>query len=334
VEKLFLIDGSSMLATNFFGTIRDPKYFKKGDTSSLMKTSDGIFTNGVFSMTKELLKLISKYEPSHIAVAWDISRNTFRKSMYPAYKGHRDETKPELSSQFKIMQLLLKEMNVPQFSVENYEADDIIGTFAKKFEKEKQVIIFTKDQDALQLITEKTHVWLKTSQVPQWAQRTGKQQDIGFPYNTFEFTPENFKLIYGITPLQMIDKKALEGDTSDNIPGVAGIGKKTVDILLTHFSNVEELYQKIEGLTPEQEKHMKEYFKEIGINRSPLPHLLKESTAELVGKKAAILSKKLATIETNVPSLINTSLHELKLNLNTTNMKKAFKRLEFYSLLS
>jgi len=225
-------------------------------------------------------------------------------------------------------------MNVPQFSVENYEADDIIGTFAKKFEKEKQVIIFTKDQDALQLITEKTHVWLKTSQVPQWAQRTGKQQDIGFPYNTFEFTPENFKLIYGITPLQMIDKKALEGDTSDNIPGVAGIGKKTVDILLTHFSNVEELYQKIEGLTPEQEKHMKEYFKEIGINRSPLPHLLKESTAELVGKKAAILSKKLATIETNVPSLINTSLHELKLNLNTTNMKKAFKRLEFYSLLS
>ncbi|PGK51099.1 5'-3' exonuclease [Priestia megaterium] len=335
MEKLFLIDGSSMLATNFFGTIRDPNYFKTGETSSLMKTKDGVFTNGVFSMTKELLKIISVYGPSHLAVAWDISRNTFRKSMFPEYKGHRDETKPELSSQFKVMQLLLEEMNIPQFSVENYEADDIIGTFSRKFQDEIEVVIFTKDQDALQLITNKTHVWLKTSNVTQWAQQMGKTKpDTSFPYNTFKFTPENFKLIYGIAPEQMIDKKALEGDSSDNIPGVAGIGKKTVDILLAHFSTIEELYNKIEGLTDEQEKDMKAYFKKIGITRSPLPNLLKESTANLVGKKAAFLSKKLATIETDIPELKPIPKHNLKLSINEDGMKKSFQRLEFYSLLS
>lgn len=295
-KKLLLIDGSSMLATSFFGNL-NPMYLKTGDTSKLMQTRDGRFTNGVYTMSKILLNLLEKQKPDYIAVAWDISRNTFRREMYTEYKGTRSETKPELGNQFPLMQEVLDAMNVPQFKVDGFEADDIIGTFSKRFENELPVYILTKDQDSLQLITEKTRVWLGTSKAKEMYESRGiDSKTLPIPDGHFEFTTLTFEEEYGVKPIQMIDKKAIEGDSSDNIPGVKGVGPTSVVPLLKEYGTVEAIYDVIEN-TPENE--LNEFFKtELGIKRSPIGNLLKKSNQEIAEAIYSLLeqdySKKLA----------------------------------------
>lgn len=398
-KKLILIDGSSLLSTSFFGNV--PKsYYMTGDTSNLMQTSDGRFTNGVFTMSKILLNVIKKQKPTHMAIAWDISRQTFRREKYADYKGHRKETKPELGSQFGIAQALFASIGIQNVKLENFEADDIIGTFAKKFEEEIPVYIMTKDQDSLQLITEKTRVWLNTSKAKELYEERGLDpKTILVPDGSFEFTPLTFKEEYGLNPIQIIDLKALEGDSSDNIPGVKGVGKESVTKLLQEYETVENLYAQIEGLNEKEEEELKQFFKEsLGISRSPIANLLKRPNSEiaseienlltneldkvskkmilnvfkevddkefkekvkvlsktadsdfkedaiqlldelktfpdeLVGKKAAFLSKDLATIKTDIEAYNDLQLDELILSIDQAKMKKEFEALEFKSLI-
>ena len=336
MNKLLLIDGSSLLSTSFFGNL-PATYFKARTEEEkaqalkkVLKTSTGVFTNGVFTMTKALLNLMDKQEPTHLVVAWDVSRNTFRRKAYEGYKANRGVTAPELSAQFTVMQELLDAMKIPQFMFEEYEADDIIGTFAKQFEQSIPTYILTKDQDALQLVSEYTRLWLMTSKAKEMYKELGiETKGLNIPDNVFEYTPIYVEEFYGVRPVQIIDKKALEGDSSDNIPGVKGVGPKAVGPLLNEFGTVEEIYDYIEN-TPEKEA--KEFFKELGI-RSPLAALLKEDENELVGKRAAYLSKELATINTQIEELFNVQIADLELNVDFEAMLLKFKELEFKSLV-
>jgi 5'-3' exonuclease len=340
MKRLILIDGSSMLSTCFYGNLPKDYYFAKTEEDrqkvlpKIMQNSKGVYTNGVYTMCKILLNIIKNYKPSHMSVAWDISRNTFRRDEYAEYKAHRDEMRPELGSQFAIMQKVLESMNICQYMHQNFEADDIIGTLAKRFEEEIPTTILTKDQDALQLVSDNTRVWLVTSKNKEMYEQLGLNvKELPIPDNVFEFTPVYIEEFYGLRPIQIVDKKALEGDKSDNIPGVKGVGEKAVVPLLQEFGTIEALYDKIENMDKEEEKEFKELLKSLGISRSPLAYLLKESDSELVGKKAAILSKRLATIDTKISDFDNTGIDELEININREGMLSVFEELEFKSLI-
>lgn len=341
MKKLILIDGSSLLTTSFFGNVPREFYGLKtaADRDALLRkkslqTSSGVFTNGVLPMTRILLNVLSAQKPTHFAVAWDVSRNTFRRRLYTDYKGHREEALPTLGQQYGTMQSLLGAMNIAQFWFDDYEADDIIGTLAKQFEVDMPVYILTKDQDALQLVTDRTRVWLMTAKAADMYKERGcKAKDLNVPDGVFEYTPVTFEEEYQLKPIQMIDKKALEGDSSDNIPGVKGVGEKAAVPLLQEFGTIENLYHFIEEMSATDEAEFKALMKSLGISRSPLSPLLKESDEELCGKAAASLSKALATIHTEIEALSSIRDEDLCFRLNLEGAIEKFKELEFSSLL-
>jgi DNA polymerase-1 len=320
MRKLIIIDGSSLLSTYFFATVPNEYYRAKTQEERrfilprIMQTSTGIFTNGVFAMCKSLIKLVEQQKPSHIAVCWDISRNTFRRQMYPEYKANRAETAPELKSQYILMQEILTKAGIAQFMDENLEADDFIGSLAKQFESELPVFILTKDQDALQLVSNRTRLWLITSKAGDLKQVF--KQD-GTPDGTFEFTPDLVHSVYGVWPQQIIDKKALEGDASDNIPGVRGVGEKVAVPLLQEYGSVENIY---EALTDPES--FKSTCKDLGIRA-----LIKSLTE---GKNSAYLSKNLAKIKIFA---LDNSLSDLTCNINYDALNAKFRELEFKSLV-
>ncbi|GEO25986.1 hypothetical protein AAC03nite_17710 [Alicyclobacillus acidoterrestris] len=339
--KLVLIDGSSLLTTSFFGNVPRDYYQLKSQEEreaylrkKALCTESGIYTNAVYPMTRILLNLVERQKPTHLAVAWDVSRNTFRRELYPDYKGHREDALPILGQQYGTMQSLLSAMNIAQFWFDDYEADDIIGTLARKFEKDMPVYIYTKDQDALQLISEGTRVWLLTSKAEALYKSRGLNvKELAVPDGTFEYTTVTFEEEYGLKPWQMVDKKALEGDSSDNIPGVKGVGEKAAVPLLREFGKIEDLYDYIEDMCPEHESEVKRLFKELGIARSPLVYLTKESDTELVGKRAAVLSKALATIRTDIEALATVDAASLEVRIDYAQAREKFVELEFSSLL-
>jgi len=278
-----------------------------------------------------MLNIIKKQQPKYLVGAWDLTRETFRKRLYEPYKGTRKQIREELSTQFQLSQEVLNEIGIAQFAFMEYEADDILGTLARKFSGEVAVNIMTKDQDALQLVDENTRVWLITSKAGDMYAEVGvNPKELNIPGGVFEFTPDYMETFYGLKPIQIIDKKAIEGDTSDNIPGVKGVGEKAVVPLLQEFETVEGIYDFIENSS---EGEIKEMFKLLGIKRSPLSYLIKESDTELVGKKSAMLSKTLATIKCDIPELQEVTLDSLQLNINEEGMRDVFTRLEFTSLL-
>ncbi|MFB5189676.1 5'-3' exonuclease [Alicyclobacillus fastidiosus] len=339
--KLILIDGSSLLTTSFFGNVPRDYYQLRSQEEreaylrkKALRTEVGIYTNAVYPMTRILLNLIERQKPTHLAVAWDVSRNTFRRQLYSDYKGHREDALPILGEQYGTMQALLETMNISQFWFEDYEADDILGTLARKFEQDMPVYIYTKDQDALQLISRGTRVWLLTSKADALYQSRGLEvKQLSVPDGTFEYTTVTFEEEYGLEPWQMIDKKALEGDSSDNIPGVKGVGEKASVPLLREFGTIDNLYEYIEDLYPAHESELKQMFKDLGIARSPLSYLLKESETELVGKRAALLSKDLATIRTDLQELALVDAAQLELKIDYAQTREKFLELEFNSLL-
>lgn len=316
---LIIIDGSSLLSIAFYGTV--PTGYHQAKTPEekarilpeLMQTSKGVYTNAVYSMCRTLLYLIEDQQPTHFAVAWDVGRNTFRKAIYPAYKANRPEKPEELKSQFILMQEVLRCAGVKQFMHRFFEADDFLGSLASKFESQIPVRVLTKDQDALQLVTEKTHVWLITSR----AFELKKKYPQDSPDGSFEFSPDLVKEVYGITPEQIIEWKALAGDSSDNIPGIKGIGDKVAIPLLQEYGNLKAIFNAVKDETP-----FRGTCKRLGI-RAPIKKLRD-------GQEDAFLSKKLATIHHPV---INAELDDLILDVDKESLSKKLAELEFVSLV-
>lgn len=339
---LLIIDGSSLLSTQYYGNLPREIMFAKTEEErekfyhKIMQTSTGVYTNGVYGFIRTLIKVIKEQKPTHIAVTWDISRNTFRREIDSEYKGTRGETPKPLSMQFNLCQEILKDMNIPQFMDEKYEADDFSGTLSTKFEGEIPVKIITKDNDYLQLVTENTNLWLMYTTQDKADALYNKfkvnKSEVNYPDKSFEFNPDLVKKEFGIYPNQVPDLKSLVGDKSDNIKGVSGVGETSAVPLIAHYETMENLYNAIRNLDKASEKQLKEDWKNnLGIKRSPLSYLLKTSDTEIVGEESAIISKKLAKIKCDI-DLGDLTLDNLSLKLDLDKGNDAFNRLEFKSL--
>ncbi|MBM5967124.1 DNA polymerase I [Staphylococcus epidermidis] len=284
MNKLVLIDGNSLSFRAFYAL-------------PLLSNHAGIHTNAVYGFAMLLEKIIKEEKPNHFLVAFDAGKTTFRHSKYSEYKGGRQKTPPELSEQFPYIRQLLDAYHIKRYELDNYEADDIIGTLSRQADEEDfETIIITGDRDLTQLATDNVTIYYTKKGVTDVDHYTPK------------FIAEKYN---GLVPKQIIDMKGLMGDTSDNIPGVAGVGEKTAIKLLNQFESVEGVYEHIEEVTAKK---------------------LKE---KLINSKAdALMSKDLATI--NVHSPIEVSLEDTKLTLqdDTTEKIELFKKLEFKQLLA
>lgn len=284
LNKLVLIDGNSLSFRAFYAL-------------PLLSNHAGIHTNAVYGFAMLLEKIIKEEKPNHFLVAFDAGKTTFRHSKYSEYKGGRQKTPPELSEQFPYIRQLLDAYHIKRYELDNYEADDIIGTLSRQADEEDfETIIITGDRDLTQLATDNVTIYYTKKGVTDVDHYTPK------------FIAEKYN---GLVPKQIIDMKGLMGDTSDNIPGVAGVGEKTAIKLLNQFESVEGVYEHIEEVTAKK-------LKEKLIN----------------SKDDALMSKDLATI--NVHSPIEVSLEDTKLNLqdDTTEKIELFKKLEFKQLLA
>lgn len=341
-DYLLLIDGSSLLSTQFFGSLPRQILFaktveeKEKFYDKILQTSDGFYTNGVFGFVKYLLKIIRELKPSHIAIAWDLSRNTFRREIYPEYKANRGETMAPLSDQFAICQEVVKALGIAQFMSGTYEADDFCGTLAEKFKLDIPVFIMTKDNDYLQLVDDKTKLWLMHSSAEKTDELYKKygidKHTVNAPDRCFVYDRELIKKEFGIEPENVNSLKGIMGDPSDNIKGVPGVGEATARLLIGKYHTVDGLYKVIDGKDKKELDEIKKLWKEeLGINRSPLSYLLKTSDTELVGEKSARLSEELATIKTDI-DITGVELSDLSTNIDFENGSKIIKALEFNSV--
>ena len=215
--KLMVIDGNSIVNRAFYGV------------SQNLSTREGLPTNAIFGFVNILLKLLEEEQPEGLAVAFDLKSPTFRHLAYEGYKAQRKGMPEELAVQMPVLKRLLDAMNIRRYELEGWEADDLLGTMARiNGEAGGQTVVVTGDKDSLQLITDSTTVKLVST-------RMGRT-------TTRNMTPEVFREEYGFDPIHIIDLKALMGDTSDNIPGVKGIGEKTAMALLAQYPSIDQLY--------------------------------------------------------------------------------------------
>lgn len=281
MKKILLIDGSSLIFRAFYA-IRN------------LTTKDGVFVNGVYGFLNMYYKALELINPTHVFVAFDKGSKTFRHNEFADYKGTRDNAPNEITYQFGILKDLLSSMNVNYLELDEYEADDIIGTIAKLAQKEGfEVDIFTGDRDYLQLVDYNILVYLTKKGISEIKLM-----------NTESILEE-----YDLSPKQLIDVKALQGDSSDNIPGVKGVGEKTALKLIQEYGNLENLYENIDNL--------KGKLKENLVNE----------------KDKAYLSRYLGEIFLRVPIERNIEDFEIK-DVNYNEYLKKLEKLEFNSIIN
>src|SRR5690625_3040427 len=281
-NKLVLIDGNSIIYRAFFAL-------------PLLNNDKGVYTNAVYGFTTMLLKILEAEKPTHMLVAYDAGKTTFRHDRYKEYKGGRQKTPGELSEQFPLTKELLDAFQIPHYELALYEADDIIGTLAKEGRDQSwDIKVISGDQDLLQLVSETVTVDLTKKGISE----------------VDSYTPDFMKEKMGLAPDQIIDLKALMGDSSDNIPGVPGIGIKTATKLLKEYETIDHVYEHLDELGG---KKLKENL-----------HTYKED---------AFMSKELVTIKCDSPIEISLSDLEYK-GYDETKVYDLFKDLGFQALLA
>lgn len=223
-NKVMLVDGMALLFRGFFAT---------SFRGNFMKNIDGIPTNGVYQFLKYFLDAIDTFEPTHVIVCWDMGSKTFRTETYEHYKANRDAPPEELIPQFDLAKEIVDLFEIPNVGLKNFEADDCIGTLAKLYKTDSEVIVLTGDKDILQLVDDNIHVAIM-------------KKGMG---NYDLHTIDNFYEKTELEPKQIIDLKGLMGDPSDNYPGVRGIGEKTALKLLKEFHSIEQILENKDKLT-------------------------------------------------------------------------------------
>ncbi|MGN0255663.1 MAG: DNA polymerase I [Chordicoccus sp.] len=283
-EKLVLIDGHSILFRAFYGM------------PISMTAPDGTHTNAVYGFLAILHKVIEEEQPEYLAVAFDLAAPTFRHKLYPDYKGTRQKAPEEFHEQVPVMKKLLTDMNIPVLTAEGWEADDILGTIARDAEaKGVSVSLVSGDRDLLQIASSGTEIVIPKT-------RGGK--------TTYErYRPEDVKKAFGVTPEGFIELKALMGDTSDNVPGLPGVGPKTAQKIMETFGSIENAHNHVDEVKPPRaSKAMKENWDQL------------------------LLSLDLVTIRTNAP--VHFDENEMRLeNPYNDRSYEDFKTLGFTSLL-
>ena len=294
-----LIDGHAVIYRAFYALpkLTDPK---------------GKVVNAVYGFTRILLAAINEFEPKYLAVTFDHRKPTFRHKEFKDYKAQRPEMPDDLKPQIPLVKEIVAVLNIPQFEIEGYEADDLIGTLSYKLDhnpKELKAdenllsIVVTGDKDLLQLVDDNTHVWLPGR---------GKKSDL-------EYDREQVKADLNIYPEQVVDMKALMGDSSDNIPGIKGIGKKTAASLINEFGSLDNIFQAVAKIEAKQ------------IDPGGL---LKGAVLEKLrtGKESAYLSQMLAKIELDVPLKINLPQCQVE-SYDKAKVVELFKQYDFNSLI-
>lgn len=278
--KLLVIDGNSILNRAYYGV-------------RLLSTKDGRFTNGIYGFLNIFLSLLGTYEPDSVAIAFDLKAPTFRHKMYSEYKAGRKPAPRELVEQFAPLKELLTALGYTVVEKEGYEADDILGTLSASCKENDFCYIATGDRDSLQLVSENVNVVLASTKAGQ-------------PVSTL-YDVEKIKEEYKVTPKQLIDIKAIQGDSSDNIPGVQGIGPKGAIDLISQFDSIENIYENLENLDIKAGTKVK----------------LETS------KESAFLSKTLGTICLEAP--ISTNLEDYKIKSPDKDLaKRLFASLEMF----
>ena len=258
MKKLVVIDGNSILNRAFYGIMG----------SKMLMTSSGTYTNAVYGFLAIMFKMLEEEKPEYLAIAFDVKAPTKRHELYKEYKGTRHGMPDELKAQMPLMKEVLRAMNIKLYEMEGYEADDILGTLSKFGEENGlEVKLLTGDRDSFQLASNRT-----TIMIPHTKQ--GKTE-------TDYYDRDKVFEVYGVEPKQMIEVKGLMGDSSDNIPGVAGIGEKTALSLIQKYGSIDGVYQAIDEANPE-------------IKGKTLEKLVN-------GKENAYLSRTLGTIDVNSP---------------------------------
>ncbi|MDU3989322.1 MAG: 5'-3' exonuclease H3TH domain-containing protein, partial [Staphylococcus sp.] len=286
-QRVLLVDGMALLFRHFYATSLHNQF---------MYNSKGMPTNGIQGFVRHIFTAIKDIKPSHVAICWDMGKATFRNAMYTSYKQNRPAPPEELIPQFDYVKDISEQFGFVNIGVANYEADDVIGTLAKIYSKDNEVHIVTGDRDLTQLATQNVTIYYTKKGVTD------------VDHYTPEFIAEKYN---GLKPIQIIDMKGLMGDSSDNIPGVAGVGEKTAIKLLNQFDSVEGVYENIDKVSGKKLKEKLE-----------LSH------------EDALMSKELATINRHSP--IEVTLSDTKLSDIKDNHEKIelFKKLEFKQLLA
>ncbi len=302
IEDIFLIiDGHALIYRTFFSFPRN------------IVDKNGRLVNAVYGFTRVLLTTLRNFDPKWIAVAFDSKEETFRKKKCEEYKANRKKMPDELIAQLDDIHKIVDILNIPRFEIPGFEADDIIGTLAKKIATEKRkVIIVSGDKDLFQLVDENIHVWLPGA---------------GSYSKDKEYTRKDVYLKLGVWPEQVVDLKALMGDPSDNIKGVKGIGPKTAVSLLKTFKNIKNLYKELDKIKDLDKKEQLEIIKK---NNWPIKPKVLENLLKY--KQDAFLSYELAKIDTNLD--IDFDLEKCK--VSSYDKQKAieyFKNLGFNSLI-
>ena len=283
--KLMAIDGNSIVNRAFYGV------------SQNLSTRDGLPTNAIFGFLNILLKLLEEEKPDGLAVTFDLKAPTFRHQAYEGYKAQRKGMPDELAAQMPVLKQVLDAMNIRRYELEGWEADDLLGTMSAVAGADGwDTVVVTGDKDSLQLIDEHVTVKLVSTRMGQTT--------------TKDMTPEAFRAQYGFDPIHMIDLKALMGDTSDNIPGVKGIGEKTAMALMAQYPSIDELYAHLNGLDAK-------------------PAVLKKLEE---GRDSARMSYDLATIHRDAPMGFRPE-DTLRRPFNDSALYDLLLRLEFAKLI-
>lgn len=280
-KKLVLIDGNSIAYRAFFAL-------------PLLNNDKGVHTNAIYGFTMILMKILEDEKPSHLLVAFDAGKTTFRHETYKEYKGGRQKTPPELSEQFPFIREMLDAYSISRYELPNFEADDIIGTLSRQAEKDGfEVKVISGDKDLTQLVSEHITVDITRKGIT----------------DVDSYTPEFVQEKYGLFPAQIVDMKGLMGDSSDNIPGVPGVGEKTAIKLLKEYETLERLLESLDQVTGKK---------------------LKEKLEE--NKDQAIMSKELATINCDAP--VEITLADVQYGgYDVKSVIGIYKELGFNSLL-
>lgn len=282
MEKLILIDGNAILHRAYHSL---PKF----------KTKNGEVTNAIYGFLRMLFDLLVKENPNYILVAWDRKAKTYRHEKFKEYKAHRDPPPEDLYPQLPKLKEVLSTMGIQMMEMDGYEADDILATITSKAEKveDLQVSILTGDKDILQLVSEKVEVLSPIKGVSQM----------------LVYDPLKVEEKIGVTPSQIVDYKALSGDSSDNIPGVAGIGPKQAVELLKRFENIDNIYNNLDKVSDSQRKRLED------------------------GKDSAYLSRELCKLMLDAPFELDLNSFKVK-KIDYPKVEKLFYELEFHSLLN
>lgn len=233
INKILLVDGMALLFRGYYATAY---------SGNFMKNEHGIATNGVHQFLRYFLNGIKTFKPTHVFCCWDMGSHTFRTELFPTYKANRAEPPEELIPQFSLVREVVDAFDIPNIGIDQYEADDIIGSIAHQYNKDHQIIIQTGDFDMLQLVKENVDVAIMKKGIGNY--------DIFDQYNFYEKK--------GLFPYQIIDFKGFTGDAADNYPGVKGIGEKTATKLLQTYKSIDDILNSLEKLSAGVRKKLEE----------------------------------------------------------------------------